>query len=549
MRYLLILFIILMPFSELFSQNLLNGRLSGNFQIEMQSYKKDSLIDAPEVAEKVRSNAYMNLIYNTDDFEFGLRYEAYMNPILGFDPRYEGNGIPFRYGSYRSDFIDITVGDFYEQFGSGMIFRAYEERQLGLDNAVDGVRVKVRPTEGISITGLIGKQRTFWEKSDGILRGGDINIALNDLFENTMPESILFSLGGSVISRYQEDRESFYHLPENVLSYSARAGIMGDWFSLDGEYDYKYNDPNATNNFSYNPGYGLIVNGSVFAPGFGFSLNVHKIDNMDFRTERNAIGNNLLVGYIPPLTKQHLYRLAGMYPYSTQLNGEAGIQAELTYRIPRKTTLGGPYGTNIELNYSRVQSIDTTHINEFEYDSPAFGVGDELFFQDFNIQANRKWSKKFKTIVQFVNLIYNKDVLESGGASKYGKLTNNIFILDMQYRFNRKHALKTKLQHMWSKQDSAIHTPDNQNGNWAMILAEYTISPSWFLTVYDEYNYGNDDPDLRIHYLNGSIAYVHNTTRVSIGYGRQRGGLLCVGGVCRQVPASNGFYLSVSSSF
>ena len=88
-----------------------------------------------------------------------------------------------------------------------------------------------------------------------------------------------------------------------------------------------------------------------------------------------------------------------------------------------------------------------------------------------------------------------------------------------------------------------------------MMLAEYTIAPSWFFTVFDEYNYFDvmDKEGIShkrdLHYLGGAIAYVHGATRVSFGYGRQRSGILCVGGVCRLVPSSNGFNLSVSSSF
>ena len=38
--------------------------------------------------------------------------------------------------------LDVTIG-FYEQYGSGMILRAYEERQLGIDNALDGIKKNI----------------------------------------------------------------------------------------------------------------------------------------------------------------------------------------------------------------------------------------------------------------------------------------------------------------------------------------------------------------------------------------------------------------------
>ena len=54
----------------------------------------------------------------------------------------------------------MTAGNFYEQFGSVLIFRAYEERGLGYDNAIDGFRLKYKPLP-VYTKGLIGRQRTF----------------------------------------------------------------------------------------------------------------------------------------------------------------------------------------------------------------------------------------------------------------------------------------------------------------------------------------------------------------------------------------------------
>lgn len=524
------------------------GRISGNFQIEAQTYSKDSIIGAPEVPEKFRSNSFINLIYNKDNFEVGVRYEAYLKPLLGFDPRYEGQGLSYRYATYSEDMFDITVGDFYEQFGSGMIFRAYEERALGVDNAVDGVRVKFRPHESLELTGILGKQRTFWSKGEGILRGADLNFNFSDVVK-ILPEEYLLTFGGSLISKFEADKNSMLKLPENVMAYSGRMALTTYTYSLEAEYAGKINDPSAMNDNTYNPGYGLLVAASYFKPGFGASLNFHKIDNLDFRSDRDANGNQLLVNYIPPLTKQHTYRLASMYPYSTQMTGEAGIQGEVTFKIPKKSLIGGEYGTNVNINYSRVQALDTTYKNKYEYDSPFFGIGDRMFFQDINIELSRRWSKKIKTYLTYVNLTYDRDILENEGSPKYGKVNAHIAVLDFTYKINTSNAIRFELQNMIQEQDSTIHTPDNKNGNWAMFLAEYTIAPHWYISLFDEYNYGNDDPDRRLHYINGSVAYLFGSTRINVGYGRQRGGIICVGGVCRPVPASNGAYLSITSSF
>ena len=243
------------------------------------------------------------------------------------------------------------------------------------------------------------------------------------------------------------------------------------------------------------------------------------------------------------------------------------LQAELTYTFPKNSLLGGDYGTTVNINYSRVHNLDTTqkhtitifkdtlsgaevvYDDVFTYDSPFFSIGKRLYFQDINIEITKKWSSKFKSIFSLINIIYDKDIMENSGAPLYGKVKATALVADLTYMISRTNAIRFDLEHMWSSQDSSLRVPDNSNGNWAMALAEFTIAPSWYFSVWDEYNYGNDDPARQIHYVSGSIAYVHNSTRFSFGFGRQRGGILCVGGVCREVPASNGFNLSITSTF
>ncbi len=110
----------------------------------------------------------------------------------------------------------------------------------------------------------------------------------------------------------------------------------------------------------------------------------------------------------------------------------------------------------------------------------------------------------------------------------------------MTWKFTSKKSIRWELQGLWTKEDK---------GDWAAALIEYTISPHWFFTIADQYNYGNKHDYEKIHYYTGSFGYTLKTTRFALTYGRQREGVVCVGGVCRQVPASSGFYVTISSSF
>jgi len=545
----LLILVLLVTVNSAKADDILNGRLSGNFQIEAQTYTKDSLIGAPAVDEKMRSNSFLNLIYATQNYEVGARYEAYMPPMLGYDPRYQGQGVAYLYGRYHNETIDITAGDFYEQFGSGLIFRAYEQRQIGYDNAVNGVRFKMKPIDGVEFTALVGKQRFYWEQYNGYVRGGDLNINWNELI-GSKSDAYNWSMGASVISKYQVDANDLYYLPANVLAYSVRSNIQTNTFSIEGEYAYKYNDPNAVNKMSYNPGKGLIASASYFGiDGLSASLNYHWIDNMDFRLDRTVTGLSPSLNFIPPLTKQQSYRLATAYPFATQLNGETGFQGEITYKIPKNSLLGGKYGTDVAVNYSRVNNTDSTKIDNYTYKSPFLGVGKRLLFREFNLDLTRKWNSKIKSGLTYINQTYDKDYCEFSNATHYGKIHSNILILDNTYKFENDHAIRCELQHLWATQDSVLKTPDNLNGNWAMAELEYTIAPKLFFSVSDEYNYGNQFKDRRLHYYGISAGYILESTRIQLSWGRQRDGVVCVGGVCRYVPATNGFYLSMSSSF
>ncbi len=546
-----VLFFIFAAFANGYGQDLLGGRLSGNFQFEAQTSKEDEKINSEKVREGMLSNGFLNLNYNSSSFDVGMRYESYLNPILGIDSRYKGSGIPYRYVTYHSDELEVTAGDFYEQFGSGMIFRSYEERQLGIDNAMDGFRIKFRPTAGVRITGVVGKQRNFWDKGTGLVRGADFNFSAAEILGDLWSNEYNLDLGASFVSRYQEDDDVFYFLPENVFAYALRANFSGSWFTVNTEYAKKYNDPSSTNKKSYTPGKGLIVSASVFGDGIGFSAEIHHIDNMDFRSQREAQNTELLLSYIPAITRQHTYRLPSMYPYATLLNGEFGMQYDFTYKFKRNSFLGGKYGTTMHINYSQVNSIDTTQIDEYTHESKFLGIGDELFYRDLNISFEHRISKDLKAHLSYVYILYNKDIMENEGAPFFGDVTSNSVIADLTYKLASRTAIKGEIEHMWSRNDWRTQSkiPDNMNGNWIMGLAELTLNSNWFISVFDEYNYGNEWDEKQIHYVKGAVAYVHETTRVSVEYGKQRGGILCVGGVCRTVPAANGFYLSITSSF
>lgn len=522
------------------------GSVQGNFQLDGQYYFEDSVIGAPDFPEGLGSNSFLNLIYTKGKFRAGVRYEAYLPTMQGF-LRNDGSGIPFRYAEYTTEKFDIRVGNFYDQIGSGMILRAYEEWGLGYDSSLDGVKAAFRPFKGVEVKGFLGKQRNSFSNkvenlSAGIVRGGDIDVNLNQLIDSLADSKTRITMGVGFVSRFQRDDDPIQIYPENVAAISGRVGLIHGKWSLNAEYAHKINDPSTVNQIIYKEGNGLLVQAAYAQRGLGISLTAKRIDNLDFRSDRNAVGNDLLLNFLPPQTKQHTYRLATLFPWATQTTGEIGFQAEVFYKIARDKPLGGPYGTTISANFSRVHGLSTTpsEIPDLGYESSLTELGD-LFFQDINIEISRKFSKKWKGTLNVLHFNYEKALFKNlTGLESTTDVQSTVGIADVTYKLKKKHTLRGELQGAFTKQEF---------GNWAMLLLEYSISPGWFFSIFDEYNYGNEDPDLRLHYVTGMVAYTWRSYRFQVGYGRQRFGVLCVGGVCRIVPASNGFSLSVTGSF
>ncbi len=555
LRYFIVFVSTLLTYSSnLFGQNVLQEaakdplEVHGNFNLTGQYYLTDSAIAAPPVTEKFLYNGYANVIATKGAFTAGLRYESYENVLLGFDPRFQGSGIPYRYFGFDNKGLSITVGNFYEQFGTGMLLRAYEERDLGLDNAIDGIRIKYDLGNGIRVKGIAGRQRFFFDKGPGILRGIDGEIYLNEFLSSWKENKFKLTLGANFLSKYQEDNNPDLVLPENVGSYSGRFTARYKNFSLTSEYSYKGNDPSFDNGYIYKEGQGLFVSASYSKKGFGINLSAKHIDNMSFRTDRDESLTNLLTNFLPALTKQHTYNLAAtLYPYATQPTGEVAFQGDVTFRLKKKTWYGGKYGTRIMINGSAAFGLDSTRLNDLDsarkgYTANFFSPGEEEYFQDFNITIERKLNKKLKLKGMYMNMMVNNDITQYSGLNGpfKGKLYADIAVLDVLVKLNPKNSIRTELQGLWSKQDM---------GDWATLIIEYTYSPHWFVAVMDQYNYGNPVENNQLHYPYATFGYIKGANRVSIGYGRQKAGLFCVGGVCRVVPSSNGMSITVTSSF
>lgn len=569
------------------SQNVVTEELNsvhGNFQLDGQYYEEDSLIGAPKVPEKFLSNVFGNINYSKGKFSAGARYEAYNNVRQGFLPSYKGQGIVNRYARYQTQLLDVTVGNFYEQFGNGLTLRSYYEPGLLYDNSIDGARIISNPYKGVTLKGVIGKQRYFFAVGPGIVRGVDGEVNVNELFDSILgSKKTRVILGGSFVSKFQPDQDNTLFIPQNVACYSGRLNLIREGFNFNTEYAYKINDPSADNNGSYKYGDALFSTISYATNGFSILLQGKRIDNMSYRSDRNEGLQNLLINYLPATTKQHSYTLLALNPYATQLKGEIGFMAEAQYKIKKGTPIGGKYGWEITVNYSQASGLkqyadhdtltnrtfyhtkwdfaELTGQKEVRVDSVVNGTKyttnlgsynqNYKYYHDFFIEVNKKFTKKLKATFVYANQFYNRNIIQFNSPNAgFKALKTQIGVVDITYKYKSSSSIRFEFQGLFTD-DQKVETNSNliAKGNWATGLIEWWPNSHFFIAVFDQYNYGNPNDKLKIHYYLGTLGYNEGPHRITVSYGKQSAGIFCVGGVCRVVPASNGLTVSITSSF
>ena len=531
--------------------------LTGSIQSDILVPQEDNNIGTGTYDDKVLTNTYVELHALSKYVDAGARFEYLDHPLPGFEKDFKGRGVPFYYIKGKLKNAELTLGTYYEQFGSGFILRTYEERSLGIDNSLLGGRIVYRPYKGIQLKALAGTQRRYWEHNS-LVSGADVELGLAEWFPKMQQSGTYLTLGASWVNKHEHANEDIFlnpteklNIPENVNSYDVRANFQKGGFNLLAEYAQKSQDPTLDNNYIYRKGYVAMLSTSYSRSGMSLLLQAKRSDNMASRSRRTMTGNSAFINHLPAFTMEQTYALAAMYPYATQYaKGEWAYQAELGYKFKRHTALGGKYGTSVKVNFSHVHSIDKndkglTISNEGGelvvpagargtdgYGSAFWKWGDKTYYQDLNVQLEKKFSKSFKLNLMYMNQFYNKTVIEGEG----GMIHSDIFVADAKYRFNNKITLRGEAQYLSTKDDQ---------GDWMFGLLELSVLPGWMFTVSDMYNNGST----KLHYYQGLVTFTHGSHRLQAGYGRTRAGFNCSGGVCRYIPASKGVTISYGYNF
>jgi hypothetical protein len=538
------------------------GQFSGNLLMTYQKYVRDDSIGANTKVYKenlASADAWLFMQYRIKGYSFILRYDAFNNsPLLDPQSAYTNHGVGFWQINKSVDKLDITMGSFYDQFGTGILFRAYEQRQIGIDYAIQGMRLKYNINDKWAVKGFAGNQKGNIKNRFGFANQviSGLNIEGNlDLGKDSKYGAL--QVGASAVNRTL-DRETMdrlvgtintYDLADrfypkyNVYGGNAYLTYTKDNFSWTVEGNVKSKEAIMDDNSKFYLRSGNVLYTSMSWGKGGWNLGKQKasvglnvqarhVDHFSFRTAPTENLLNGLVSYLPSMTRQNTYRLLSRYNAPGQAMGEDGIQGEIEFK-PRK-------GTQIFFNGSYVQTLasngklnTTTGVKEAE----------KLFSENY-IEVVQKIGKHDKLKLGVQRIVYNQTRYES--EPEYIPVKTITPFGEWLHTMNQGKSLRVEWQYLNTK---------NDQGSFANLMIEMFVNKNLSIAVADMVNVVPHRyermiiADKVLHYPTFFIGYTEKNTVFTLAFLKQQQGVNCSGGICREEPAFSGVRFTVSSNF
>lgn len=537
-----ILLLTICGFVRAFSQ----GTLSGDFQMNANFYMRDTNIKASgnPLYDNYLSGgeSWLNLRYAVNGFTFFVRGDGFYNSNLK-NPTAAMSDIGIGAWSISKDFNDlsITVGSIYDQVGSGILFRSYEDRALLIDNALVGVELKYKLNDKIMLKGFTGQQKNNNKVNNSryepIIKGfnaeGDFNVGQVHLLPGigVLDRTLDKDNYNSIVETIKA-QDSLHHFTPvyNMYGFSGYNTLTYKNFSWYVEGVVKSRETIVDSGLYLDkPGDIEYTSLSFGKKGMAISVSGKRTKDFVMRTSPKELLLNGMLNRQPVIANQRPERLIARYtPASQDISEMAG-------------------NVNVILTPSDAATVTLsyTHINTLE-DLKLYREA----YAEANFQGMKSWA--FQVGVQYME--YN--ILAYQVASTHVEhpvLYSLTPFTEVTYRINDHKSIRAELQYMNTTQDY---------GSWMFFLLEYNVAPKWSVSVSDMYNVSinknSDNPNFSdpgfatkgaSNYYSIYTAYSKGPHRFSLAYVKQVDGINCTGGVCRYEPAFSGVKATVTTSF
>lgn len=506
--------------------------ISGDIQINNDFFIRDTSILAANTPQydnlKTGTEAWLNTNYRNDAWGLsaGVRVDLFYNSNLKYPgTAYSGQGIGAWFIEKKWDDLSLKGGYIYDQIGNGIVFRAFEDRGLGIDKALFGAMAKYTIANKVRLKAFAGKQKDNFSIYKSVLKGANIEA------DFAKSDKVQYYPGLAVINRTLDKSEM--DIIENVINNQSRdTRFVPKYNTYSTSYYHTLNIKNITwiaeaayhtdETIANSNGLFTHHDGSVFYSSISFpvtqklgvTLQGKRTEN--FRLNNNPLEQNNFVSYnfLPAMSRQHSLRLPARYQATTQDLSELAFQGDIDFKLNDKW--------EFEVNYSHIVSLDN---------QPYF----KELYTEVHYEPNERWMIDFGN--QYAE--YNIDLYQNKPNAPFVYAMTPF--TEISYQINNKYSIRTEVQYQHTKQDF---------GSWLFGLVELNIAPKWSFALSGMYNMKpKNETDKKKLYHNIFMAYTHKAHRFSIAYVTQVEGINCTGGVCRYEPAFSGVKLGLSSSF
>lgn len=503
------------------------GNLSGDLMVNTNFFQRDTAIKASdnELYDDFLSGGegWMTLRYSNFGFTGFLRLDVFHNSNLkNLTQGLSGFGIGAWSISKEFNGLSITGGYIYDQIGSGILFRSYEDRGLLIDNALAGLHLKYQLDDHIMLKAFTGQQKNLFDRYQPIIKGfnaeGDYNLGEQvhitpgvGLLNRTLDKGSFSLVYNNVLSLPQS--EQFY--PKyNTYAFTAYNTLNAGDFTWYIEGAYKTREAINTFDGGLANEDGNIVFSTLSYARKGIAVNFtgKRTQNFAMRTSPNETMLNGMVNWQPIVAQIRPQRLIARYMPASQDLSELALNGNIL--------LSPSDDYDFNLSY--------THINTLE---------DIKLYREVYFEANIR-REKFLVDVGLHYMHYNQDYYQNKPNVPMVEAITPF--TEVTYLVNNNSSFRVQAQYMHTKQDF---------GSWAFLSLEYAIAPKWSFAISDMYNIAPTTGHDKTHYYNVFVARTQGAHRISLAYVKQVEGINCTGGVCRYEPAFSGLRLMITSSF
>ncbi len=481
----------------------------------------------------------------SDNVTIGFRLELRQPAEFGPDEQ----GITRRYIQFERDGLTLRAGDLFGLFNRGLSLNLFEDRVIRFDTSLDGLyaeydtdyfRAKIIGGEINYLEQLTFDDPVIHEENHSI-RGANLELKPHRAVR----------LGGSFVRAVSNIPEYFNaevvdtvttHVPEVYgrfrlpfadisLGYAHRFAEYSDSLETEGGAFY-------TSIAHFGSGYGLTLEYKNYRYNIADPL-----EEFEFLRP-----NRMLPFQNPPIAhKQHSYTLMSREPHLVNFNDEVGLFLDAFYSFSPRVLSNASFAW-ASRNFAWDMDPDT-----FEFERSEVGTS---WLPSFDEKRSPFWEVYVDTeymlpdFLSYVKAGYNYRSLGFYSSflpeSSYEIKQHNMFV-ELQYSLTPVWSIKAISEHQFEKDGQIPLDPHSYS---KLLTLQVSKAPSFSVTGRMELTNSDYDPSGDKSWFALDASYrIGRSHTVSAGYGSERGGAVCINGVCRIVNAFEGFRFSLVSVF